>query len=307
MPISTPFDPHSASARQITDLMFVSFGIAAVIFLLVAALVVYAIFRFRWRPEDGLDEPKQTHGNRKLEIGWTIAPAVVFVGVSLLMIPTMKAGRPADGQAVDIVVTGYQWWWDVQYPQSKITTANEIHIPTGRPVVLEIHGGDVIHAFWVPQLGREMDMNPGHVNRMTIGADKPGTYLGACAEFCGQEHAWMRLRVVAQTPEDFAIWQRQQQAAHPVVDDAGRRGQELFQKLTCVSCHAIGGVGAQVGPNLNHLGSRQTLGAGVIDNSPDNLARWIRNPHAIKPAVLMPNLQLTEAQINDLVAYMEKQ
>jgi cytochrome c oxidase subunit 2 len=175
-------------------------------------------------------------------------------------------------------------------------------------VLIQLEAVDVIHDFWVPQLGRKMDAVPGQSNRFWIAADKPGNYLGACAEYCGAQHAWMRLLVVAQTPNDFAAWQQQQ--AKPIAQasqTAAQKGAQVFAARTCANCHAVNGgdKAPNVGPNLAHLASRTTLGAGIINNTPQELAIWLKNPQAIKPESLMPNLYLTDDEVQALVAYLE--
>lgn len=222
----------------------------------------------------------------------------------------MHASDPATAaeQAPDLVIVARQWWWEIRYTKSGVVTANEIHIPAGERILARIESADVIHNFWVPQLGRKMDAIPGHPNQMWLQADTPGIYEGTCSEYCGAQHAWMRIRVVAQTPSAFATWQQAQQQvpALPGSGDAGH-GARLFQSMTCANCHAIAGTGADatVGPNLTHVGSRATLGAGVLENTPDNLAKWLASPQAVKPGNHMPNLKLTDTEISALVAYLE--
>jgi cytochrome c oxidase subunit 2 len=304
---SSTFNPGSAQAQAITNLFVWNLAIAAVIFVLVTALVLYSAYRFRARP--GVGEPRQIYGNNRLEIAWTAAPALVLAVIFGFMIPTMRTADPPVGdRQPDLIVTGVQWWWHVEYPQLGVVTANEIHIPAGQQLLIRLESADVIHDFWVPQLGPKRDMVPGHPNTLWIAADAPGTYLGACAEYCGEQHAWMRLRVIAQPQAEFDAWvaQQRQPAAVPA-GGAAAEGAQLFQQLTCASCHAIGGTpaNAQAGPDLSHLASRQTLGAGVLTNTPENLARWIFDPQAVKPGNHMPSLRLTEAQIQSLVAYLE--
>ncbi len=306
----TPFNPISPQERDISNLFVGILIVGAVVFTLVTALVVIAMIRFRHRPGNA-DEPRQEFGRRGLEIGWTIAPAVLLAVILGFTVKTMAATSPGPGDhPPDIVVTGYQWWWGIQYPASGVVTANEVHLPVGRRMLLQLEGGDVIHDFWVPQLGRKMDMIPGHTNWLWVEPTKVGTYLGACAEYCGTEHAWMRIRVIVQPQAEFDSWQRQQaQAAVAPTGGDAARGAMLFQQQTCASCHAIAGTNANapVGPNLTHFGGRDTIAAGVLDNTPDNLAKWLKDPQAVKPGNHMPNLQLTDDQIRTLVAYLEAQ
>jgi len=306
----TPFNPISPQERDISNLFIGILVVSAVIFVLVAGLVVFIAVRYR-RRRDSTDEPYQEFGRRRLEIAWTIAPAVLLAVILGFTVKTMAAVSPGPGDhPPDLVVTGYQWWWGIRYPASGVVTANEIHLPVGRRMLLQLEGGDVIHDFWVPQLGRKLDMVPGHTNWLWVEPTRTGTFLGACAEYCDAEHAWMRIRVIVQPQAAFDAWQRQQaQAASPPTGGDAARGATLFQQQTCASCHAVAGTGAtsQVGPDLTHFGGRDTIAAGVLDNTPDNLAQWLKDPQAVKPGSHMPDLQLSDDQIRALVAYLEAQ
>ena len=245
-----------------------------------------------------------------MEIGWTVAPAVLLIVLAVLTLYTMRISDPSvqSQEQPDLVIVGHQWWWEVRYPKAGVVTANEIHLPAGQRLLTRIESADVIHSFWVPALGRKMDAIPGHPNHLYIQADTPGTYLGTCAEYCGAQHAWMRIRVIVQTPKDFQAW-LQQQAAVPATPTSGQaaQGAQLFQDLTCRNCHSIAGTSAHgtFAPDLTHLTDRQTIGAGVLDNTPANLALWLTNPQAIKPGSYMPNLNLSSDQVMSLVAYLE--
>ena len=302
------FDPRSPGSLAIANLFVITLVMGLVILTLVTALVLWSAYRYRARGEDG--EPRQRAGIRRLEIGWTVGAFLIILVVFVLTVRTMQAADPGvEGQpADDVVITGYQWWWAVRYPQAGVVTANEIHLPAGQRVLARLESADVIHDFWVPQLGRKLDMTPGEPAHLWLQADTPGVYLGACAEYCGAEHAWMRLRVVVQPPAEFDAWLRQQAqpAPNPTGGDAAR-GAQLFQTMTCASCHAIAGTPAQarVGPDLTHLASRTTLASGVLDNTPDNLRRWLANPQAIKPGTYMPDTQLSDADVRALAAYLE--
>ncbi|MFN2166366.1 MAG: cytochrome c oxidase subunit II [Anaerolineae bacterium] len=300
--------PNSPQAQSIQNQFLLTLLVAAGVFLLVTLLVLFASWRYRWRGDS--DEPRQVYGIRKLEIGWTVAPALlllVLFGLTLYTMRTVDPPKPGDAQP-DLQIIAHQWWWEVHYPKSGAVTANEIHIPTGQQLLTEVESADVIHDFWVPQLARKVDATPGYPTSIWLQADKPGTYLGTCAEFCGAQHAWMRIRVVAQSPSDFQAWE-QQQLAQPAApsSDLAAQGAQIFQQRTCTNCHAIAGTGAtqQIGPDLTHLGDRETLGAGVLDNTPEELARWLKDPQAIKPGSYMPNLKLSDSEINALVAYLE--
>lgn len=307
METSSPFTPRSPQTLAIERLFVLNLLIAALIFLLVTGLIVYIAYRFRGRP--GQAEPPQIAGNRRLEIAWTVAPALVLVLVFSLTLVAMRAADPAVGQQKpDVVVTGHQWWWEYRYPKSGVIAANEIHIPTGKPVLVQLESADVIHDFWVPQLGIKRDTVPGKTNFIWLQADKPGSYAGTCSEFCGVQHAWMRILAIAQPQAEFDAWQQQQLRGAPAATGGDvAQGAKLFQQMTCVNCHAIGGTPfqARVGPDLTHVASRQTLAAGLMPNTPDNLTRWMRNPQAVKPGTYMPNLQLSDNDVRALVAYME--
>jgi cytochrome c oxidase subunit 2 len=308
MPVSSPFNASSPLAQHISDLFILTLLIAGIILTLVTGLVLYASFRYRSRPGQG--EPAQIFGHRNMEIAWTVAPALVLLLLFGLTLNTMHQADPPipAGQQPDLVVIGHQWWWEVHYPNSGVVTANEIHIPVGQMLLVQIESADVIHDFWVPQLARKIDATPGHPAHLWLEADSPGTYLGTCAEYCGVQHAWMRIRVMAQPQAEFEAWQQAQLQIPPTpASGDAAQGAQLFQGLTCSNCHAIAGTPAQaqIGPDLTHLASRGTLGAGVLDHTPANLARWLKNPQAIKPGSHMPNLNLTDTQVNQLVAYLE--
>ncbi len=303
----TPFDPVSPFAASITGLTYILLGIATVILAIVTGFVVYNAWRFRAKPGDG--EPKQVHGNPRLETGWTLGVVAVLIVIFFFTFRAAGAADPSKpDRQPDFTVIAHQWWWEVHYPQGNVVTANEIHIPTGKQLLVELKSDDVIHDFWVPPLGRKMDIIPGQPNRTWIEADQSGTFLGACAEFCGAEHAWMRIRVIAQPQSEFNAWlQQQAQAAPHPNGGAAAQGALIFQQQTCASCHAIRGTSANgnVGPNLTHVASRATLGAGVLENTPDNLARWLRATQEVKPGALMPNMKLSNEQIRQLVTYLE--
>jgi cytochrome c oxidase subunit 2 len=304
-----PFDAHSPEARAIAGLFTNTLIICAIIFFLVTALVTYCLFRFR--PKDGAREPPQVHGHKLLEILWTLMPILIVSGLMAMTAQAMVASDASASRAADLKVIAHQWWWEVRYPSGAVT-ANEIHVPAGRDLLVEIESADVIHDFWVPQLGRKIDATPGHPTHVWLQADEPGTYLGTCAEYCGTQHAWMRLEIIAQPEAEFAAWEEhQRQPAATPDDDAAARGAADFRQMTCAQCHAITTPGAELetkptaAPDLTHLAERQTLAAGVLANDPDSLARWLKDPQAVKPGSHMPSLQLTRRQIGDFVAYLE--
>ena len=214
-------------------------------------------------------------------------------------------------QAINLRVTGHQWWWEIRYegsPESQtFTTANELHVPVGRPVVIQLNSDDVIHSLWVPNLSGKKDLIPGRTATLSFRADRPGIYRGQCAEFCGYQHAFMAFEVIAEAPEHYEAWAEQQrrEASEPS-DPRGKRGKEVFLGSTCVMCHAIGGTpaGSRVGPDLTHLASRRTIAAGTLPNTRGNLAGWIVDPQRIKPGCHMPQNPLKPDDLKDLLAYL---
>jgi cytochrome c oxidase subunit II len=304
MRVLNPVSPLSGDIASFFNNMF---ALSCVIFGLVAVLLVLALLRYRARP--GHTTPA-IHASEHtfMEITWTAVPVAIVAVIFVFTVKGMYRTAPAELiRSPDVQITGHQWWWEVRYPNGAYT-ANEIHVPVGKRVNAWILGGDVIHDFWVPELGPKMDAVPGRTNSLWIEADRPGTYLGACAEYCGTEHAWMLIRVMAQPPADFAAWLAAQ-ARPPAAPSAGDalRGSQLFRDRTCINCHAIAGTDAtsRVGPDLSHIASRTTLGAGIMQNTSENLARWIADPQKIKGGVLMPNLQLSDDDVRAITAYME--
>jgi len=209
-----------------------------------------------------------------------------------------------------VTVVGHQWWWEIRYPDLGIVTANELHVPVTesgnrRPTFLKLESADVAHSFWVPQLAGKTDVIPNRRNQMWIEPTQPGTYVGNCAEYCGLQHARMLLRVVAHAPNDFQNWVAAQKQP-PVDDPQLRAGRDAFFSTSCINCHVIKGTRAngQFGPDLTHLMSRETIGAGVVPNTAENLRAWVRDPQHIKPGALMPNMQLSDGELDQMVAYL---
>lgn len=308
----TPTPLDLSSTIPFTNLFVVIMLLAGAVVALVAGLLGYIVLRYRDRP--GEAPPPQVFGNRRLEITWTALPAVVVAVIFVYMFvdmrrgPTPGTGLP-DGQQPDIVVVGHQWWWEVRYPKhGNVVTANEVHLPVGTTILVQLESADVQHDFWVPELGQKMDLYPNKTNYLWLEAKEPGTYLGVCAEYCGTQHAWMRIRAIAQPAADFGAWvEAQRSSTQPAANDPAVRGQSLFTQYACGSCHAIAGTqyNGRAAPALTNYSDRQTISAGVLDHTPENLARYLRNPQAVKPGSSMPNFRLTEPEVQSLVAYLE--
>jgi cytochrome c oxidase subunit 2 len=301
------FNPQSPQARAIFDLTIVVIVVLAVIFAVVVGIVMYALLGFpRWR--EGERDPEQGEGNKTIEIVWTAIPLAIVTMLFVLSARTMGISDPPPPPKPDIVVIGHQWWWEARYTNSGAVVANEIHIPVGKPVALRLDAVDVLHEFWVPELGRKLTTVPGHPNYLWIQSDKPATYLGFCTEFCGTQHAWMHFLLVAEPEEEFQKWQQAQLLpAPPPSSDNAQKGLALFQQMSCVSCHTIKGTIASAifGPDLTHFASRKQLGAGIVANTPENLRRWLRNPQQVKIGAKMPNFNFTEEQVTQLADYIE--
>jgi cytochrome c oxidase subunit II len=308
------FAPASRDALILSNLSWGLHAIMTAVFVgvCIALALIYRRYRVRSADERG----RLIYGSLKLEIAWTAAPTLILLILFILQLNVMcSVGAREEGRAeapsdpVRVVAIGRQWWWEYQLPDLGIVTANELHLPVGRTVELELSSDDVLHNWWVPQLQGKRYNIPGKVNQLPFLPTEPGVFGGACGEFCGIQHAWMRIRVVVESPEQFAAWaQSQAQPARPPTSELVQRGQQLFAAKTCVSCHAVAGqyeATANAGPNLTHMASRATIGAGVLENTPENMARWLSAPQEVKPGNLMPNLRLTGDEVAALTAYME--
>lgn len=333
------FKAKGPDAREIGHLTVAILIVAGVVGLLVGLAVIFVTIRFRAGRFSPEDVPAQVHGNTKLEIGWTIAPAVILAIVAVPTVTTIFNLADTKANSYQVSVIGQQWWWEFDYPQANVVTANVMVIPAGKPVELSITSRDVIHSFWVPRLNGKKDAVPGRVHKWRIQADDPGEFWGQCAEFCGLSHANMRIRVRALPQAEFDAWiASQRKDATPIADDAtnaASRGQALFT-AQCARCHQVNGITGPVdastqlvsgaAPNLTHLMDkyRNVFAGGTFDlRDPKtgelnrtNLEAWLRNAPAMKPmypdpipkrGILgrgMPNLNLSESQIDDLVAFL---
>ncbi len=299
--------PRSDFGAELFDLYKGVFWWAVAVFVLVETLLLIAVTRFRARA--GAPHPKPLHGHTVLEITWTLAPALILVFIA---VPTMRtifstSGRAPEG-ALRVQVIGHQWWWEYQYPTLGINAANELHVPVGTPIQLEMTSADVIHSFWVPRLGGKRDLIQGRTNRIAFRADSTGEFWGQCAEFCGASHANMRLRVIVQTDSVFQRWvdlQRTPPVA-PAKRSTEETGQQIFRRSPCIGCHTIAGISqGKVGPELTHIGGRGTIAGALFPNTTETLHRWIMNAPSLKPGALMPPQNLRGADLDAVVAYLQ--
>jgi cytochrome c oxidase subunit 2 len=303
-------EPRSRASSDIATLWWWMFVIACVVFAGALGLLGIAWLRRRRAGLPIVDEERP-----KLSLGLVLIFGIVIplvVNVTLFVIANFVVIKQTEAPAatttpITVEVTGRQWFWEVRYPGANVVTANEIHIPARTRVNLVAVTGDVIHSFWVPQLNRKIDMIPGRRNRILLYADKPGRYRGQCAEFCGLQHAHMAMYVYAQQPADFQRWLREQAApARPPAGASARAGARAFGD-DCASCHTIRGTSAngQVGPDLTHVGSRTTIAALTLPNNRAALADWLRDPQHVKPGNRMPDLGLSQPDVDALVSYLE--
>ncbi|MDQ6927378.1 MAG: cytochrome c oxidase subunit II [Actinomycetota bacterium] len=299
----SPAGPYSRSIDNLINPIFI---VAAIVFVLVEGMAVVFVIRYRQRPGP---EPVQVHGNTRLEVGWTLIPFLILVTVAVPTIITIFKLADKPPGALNVTVIGHQWWWEYRYDDLGITTANELHIPVGRPVELKLQSVDVIHSYWVPRLNGKTDVVPGRTNHSKLDADHAGTYLGQCTEFCGLSHANMRNRAIAQSPSDFNAWVQGQQQAAATPDPANASaaaGLTVFTQKGCTGCHTVQGVSkGMVGPNLTHLDSRSTFAGSMFELNAANLQKWLHNPPGVKPGSKMPNLNLTSDEIQKLIAYLQ--
>jgi len=305
------FKPLATPAELVSELSILTIAICATIFAIVAGLMAYAVIRFGYREGDSRSEPPQVYGSNQVEIAWTVIPIlIVFVlTMSTARVTSAIQDRQIPKDALNVTVIGHQWWWEFRYPDLKIVTANELHVPVSsmaqpRVTSLTLRSADVAHGFWVPQLAGKTDVIPNRTNKMWIDPRELGTYLGNCSEFCGMEHARMELRVIVESDEDFAKWvaRQQQPAATPELTE----NRQAFLASPCIACHTVSGTRAlgKMGPDLTHLMGRQTLAAMEVPNTAENLRDWIKDPQKLKPGNKMPAVKISDAQLDRMVAYL---
>jgi cytochrome c oxidase subunit 2 len=305
-------DPQGPHAVLLARLIWTFTAICAVVWVLVLIALLFAILRRRGQRSD----PLATDPASERRAGSVIAvcaalTALTVMALTIVSYLTQRKLFAKDTSAVEIKVTGHQWWWEVEYqdprPDRTLTTANEIHVPIGAPITIKFASSDVIHSFWVPSIAGKMDLIPGQQNELQFVVSRPGMYRGQCAEFCGLQHAHMAMLIVASTREEFDAWRDAQikPAENPSDADA-EKGRQVFLSRTCMMCHTIRGTpaGSRVGPDLTHLSSRRYLAAGTLAMSRGNLAAWIIDPQGIKPGANMPHTDLDAEELDALAGYL---
>ncbi|HEY9773487.1 MAG TPA: cytochrome c oxidase subunit II [Planktothrix sp.] len=301
------FNFATEQAQVIGQLGWVDIFVCGVIGLMVVGLLTAVVIKFRARPGD--PEPKQDHGDVRYETTWTIIPALVLLAMGVMTAIVMnKVNPPVGNRQPDIIVNAHQWWWEYRYPKTGVVTANELYMPVGATTLMEMQAADVIHSFWVPEFGQKMDAIPGHPNFVQFTPTKEGEYLGACSEYCGADHALMRIVVHVVSQEKFDEWTKSQlKVPTAAQDETTKKGEILFASATCVQCHAIAGTSAKalVGPDLTHVADRKTIGSGLMENNTENLARWIYNPQTFKPGAHMPKMNMTNDDAHAIAVYLE--
>lgn len=300
--VQSSLHPSGPAAEAVARLWWVLLAILGIYSVAVFALTLVAIFRRQ------ADEPTSSGGGRAfILVGGVILPAIILVPLLIYSVSATAALRMRDG-GLTIRVVGHRWWWEVEYPEQNIVTANEIYIPVGEPVRLEMTASDVIHSFWVPQLHGKTDMLPDHVTVSWLQADRPGVYRGQCAEYCGTQHAHMAFEVIALPPEEFVAWLARNTATRrEPLAPAARTGEQAFFQHGCAVCHAIQGTLAvgRAGPDLTLIGARKTLAAATLPNTGENLLAWIIDPQAFKPGVKMPPTHAPVEDLELIVAYLQ--
>lgn len=318
------FDPASPSTQSIVNLAILALVVTGLIFVIVEGILLYSVWRFRQpsiEAAEQVGEPAQVYGSMPIEVAWTAAPTLIVFFLVLVTARTLwevenKTPRPRPGDnALFVTVIGHQWWWEYRYEtydgrKLQFVTANELHVPVSdddvaRPVYLTLKSADVCHSYWAPRLGGKVDLIPGHVNSMTLQTSEAGVHLGQCAEYCGAQHAKMLIRVIAESPGEFDRW-LEQQSQPAAVDPGVLDGKELFLSQSCSNCHTVRGTTAHgdYAPDLTHLMSRETLASGIVKNTPETLAQWVRDPQIEKPGCLMPAFGLADQEQDLIVRYL---
>ncbi|THC43280.1 cytochrome c oxidase subunit II [Massilia sp. Mn16-1_5] len=316
-PAQNALEPHGVQALAIHDLWRLTLLVCTLVFAAVLAAFLYAIWRAprskeRTAPDVAVLDQPEPKLRRPVVIGVAVSTILLVVLIVADFVTERRLAHLPLKDAVRIEVTGHLWWWGVRYlddePSRMFSTANEIHVPAGKPVILKLNSADVIHSFWAPSLHGKKDLIPGRTALLHFRADKPGVYRGQCAEFCGFEHALMAFTVVADPPEVYEAWAaRQRQPAPAPVTELQKQGLAVFMRSTCAMCHTIAGTeaGARLGPDLTHLASRSMIASGTLPNTRQYLAAWILDPQRFKKGANMPPTPLSAQDLNALMAYLE--
>lgn len=302
-------DPHGAPAIHVEHLIIGIVAVCTVIWILVMIMLGMALLRERPAGQEGAASEKRLTTTVTAAVAVTV---VIIAGLTIASFLTTRSIGVPESAALTITVKGQQWWWQVFYGSSGETpgfqTANEIHIPIGEDVQLRLESADVIHSFWVPSLAGKQDLVPGRSNTLLLRAEKPGVYRGQCAEFCGLQHSHMAIMVIAEARADYERWAAAQRAdAMMPADPDAAAGREAFLGKPCAACHTVRGTAANgtTGPDLTHIGGRQTIAAGLLETTRGSLAAWIADPQTLKPGNNMPMVALTSAELQNISAYME--
>jgi cytochrome c oxidase subunit 2 len=317
----TTFEPEGPFARQIDDLFWLVFWIATVVFVLVMGGMLFIVLVFRDRKKEGQKEPKQLHGSPKLEVLWTVIPALILAGIAVPTVSSIFDLTECSPEAMEVEVIGHQWWFEYNYPEADIRTANVMVIPAGQEVCLQMTSDDVLHNFWIPALNGKRYLVPGQTTTLRLQADAEGEYWGHCAEFCGLSHSLMRARVQAVSDSDFEAWLAAQQEPTPLPaeGDPGYEGYQVFLNKGCNQCHQVRFDDEEAsvliapeafnGPELTHFASRDVFAGAVLPEEGEThdgaLARWLADPPAVKPGSFMPNLALTAQEIEALIIWLD--
>ncbi|GIW83259.1 MAG: cytochrome c oxidase subunit II [Gemmatales bacterium] len=306
------FDPAGPNAESVRSVFWLVLAVCTVIFIVVGGTILAFVIRFRERTIDAETEPPQFYGSQPIELAWTLAPALTVLMLALVVIRSVIELRTAPPMQHDqrVRVVGHQWWWEFEYPDYGFSTANELVIPVSegdqrRSIHLQLESADVIHSFWVPRLAGKTDLIPAKTNEMWLAADQEGTYFGRCAEYCGTQHAKMLIRVDVVSEAAFVQWVEQQKKP-AAWNQAVQTGHDRFMELACANCHTIRGTDARgrFGPDLTHLMSRHALASGIMENTQANLTRWIKNPNLDKAGCRMPNMRLSDEDVQAIVDYL---
>jgi len=317
----TTFEPAGPFAEQIDGLFWMVFWIATVVFVLVAGGLIFILFVFRDRGGDDPKQPKQLHGSPKLEVLWTVIPALILAAIAVPTVSSIFELTECGPDAMEVEVIGHQWWFEFYYPDAEVRTANEMVVPAGQEICAQMTSEDVVHNFWIPALNGKRYLVPGQTTELRLQADQPGEYWGHCAEFCGLSHSLMRTRVRAVSEAEFEQWvtAQQQPAVLPQEGDPTSEGYDVYLNRRCVQCHTMRFDDEQAnniippeafnGPDLTHFASRNTFAGAILpeegETREEALKRWLANPPHVKPGSFMPDLALTEQEIDALIVWLE--